>query len=172
MTDQTVLWESTFGAWVDEDEGRSPSGWPHSASRTVDIAGPVHYLHFPGPSEGPVLLCVHGLGGSALNWGAVAPLLSHRAHVYAVDLIGHGYSHSRSGPDVIEDNLRLLETFITGVCRRPVGQDDPMAPVDAARNFAANRSDWALRIVSDTGHLPHLENPDWTAHHLEEWLSS
>src|SRR6266700_874907 len=37
----------------------------------TDIEGPVHYLDFGG--EGPPLVCVHGLAGSALNWMAVGP---------------------------------------------------------------------------------------------------
>src|SRR3981081_3156978 len=38
-------------------------------SKTVDIDGPVHYYDFGG--SGPPLVCVHGLGGAALNWMAV-----------------------------------------------------------------------------------------------------
>src|SRR5674476_986708 len=42
------------------------------SSRWVDLSGPVHYVDYGGPAEGPLLVCVHGLGGSLVNWAAVA----------------------------------------------------------------------------------------------------
>jgi pimeloyl-ACP methyl ester carboxylesterase len=42
--------------------------------------------------EGPPLLLVHGLGGAASNWVALAPLLAHRFRVLVPDLPGHGGS--------------------------------------------------------------------------------
>ncbi|MDX1449153.1 MAG: alpha/beta hydrolase [Acidimicrobiia bacterium] len=44
--------------------------------------------------EGPPLLLIHGLGGSAGNWARVADPLARHARVVALDLPGHG----RSGP--------------------------------------------------------------------------
>ena len=46
----------------------------------------MHYLDFGGPSDAPLLVCVHGLGGSALNWAAVAPTLAQTCRVVAIDL--------------------------------------------------------------------------------------
>jgi pimeloyl-ACP methyl ester carboxylesterase len=40
-------------------------------SRWTDLSGPVRYLDFGGPADGPVVVCVHGLGGSAVNWTAM-----------------------------------------------------------------------------------------------------
>src|SRR2546422_312011 len=59
-------------------------------SRWADIAGPVHYREWTGPVDGPVFLCLHGLGGSNLNWALVAPGLASRGRVLAVDLAGFG----------------------------------------------------------------------------------
>ena len=59
-------------------------------SRWIDLGGPVHYLDFGGPANGPVIVCVHGLGGSSVNWSAIAPLLTDRFRVVAPDLAGHG----------------------------------------------------------------------------------
>jgi hypothetical protein len=54
------------------------AGVPH-VSRMVDVDGPVHYLDYGGPEGAPVLIGVHGLGGSHLNWAAVSvPVASHR----------------------------------------------------------------------------------------------
>ena len=33
-------------------------------SRWADLGGPVHYVDYGGPDDGPLLLLVHGLGGS------------------------------------------------------------------------------------------------------------
>ena len=38
----------------------------------------------------PPLLIVHGLFGSARNWGAIAKRLSNDRHVIAVDMRNHG----------------------------------------------------------------------------------
>jgi len=42
--------------------------------------------------EGPPLVLVHGLGGSATNWSELAPLLAHRHRVLIPELPGHGGS--------------------------------------------------------------------------------
>jgi pimeloyl-ACP methyl ester carboxylesterase len=81
-------------------------------SRWLDIGGPVHYLDFGGPRRGPLIVCVHGLAGSAVNWSAIAPLLTGRCRVLAPDLAGHGLTRSaRRGTDV-QSNTRLLGRFI------------------------------------------------------------
>jgi alpha/beta hydrolase fold len=59
-------------------------------SRWIDLDGPVHYVDFGGPEDGPGIVCVHGLGGSAVNWSAIAPLLTGRYRLLAPDLAGHG----------------------------------------------------------------------------------
>lgn len=49
--------------------------------------------YFVGGSGSPLVL-VHGLGGSALNWMALAPALARRRRVLVPDLPGHGRSAS------------------------------------------------------------------------------
>ena len=44
-------------------------------SHWVDLAGRTPYVDFGGPADSPVLVLVHGLGGSHLNWALFAPLL-------------------------------------------------------------------------------------------------
>src|SRR5215467_15498409 len=70
--------------------GGSPPRVSTTGSRCTDIGGPVHYLDFGGPADGPVIVCVHGLGGAAVNWMAVAPLLTGSCRLLAPDLAGHG----------------------------------------------------------------------------------
>ena len=87
----------------------------------VDLGGPVHYLEYPGPANAPTILCLHGLGGSAVNFAAVGPLLSDRYRVVAVDLIGHGRTHSDgNGAGAVEANLQLIGRFSAEIADGPV----------------------------------------------------
>src|SRR5512140_2868789 len=58
-------------------------------ARWVDLDGPVHYLDSGGPAEAPMVVCAHGLTGSAATWSAIAPQLTGRYRVLAPDLSGH-----------------------------------------------------------------------------------
>ena len=90
-------------------------------SRWIDLDGPVHYLDFGGPDDGPVIVCVHGLGGSAVNWSAVAPLLADHCRLFAPDLAGHGLTRSHGRGTRVAANRLLLHRFIEAVpAHRPV----------------------------------------------------
>ena len=59
-------------------EAEQPRGAPLPApfrSRTIDVRGPLHFLE---GGSGPPIVLVHGLGGSHVNWFAVAPRLAER----------------------------------------------------------------------------------------------
>lgn len=85
-------------------------------SRYADLEGPVHYLDFGG--DGPPLVCVHGLSGSALNWMAVGPALAAEHRVLALDLRGFGRTPLGPGSR-LGDNRRLLDLFLREVVRGP-----------------------------------------------------
>jgi pimeloyl-ACP methyl ester carboxylesterase len=89
-------------------------------SRWIDLDGPVHYLDFGGPARAPLVVCVHGLGGSALNWSAIAPLLTSRCRLIAPDLAGHGLTQSLGRGTDVAANRVLLHKFIEATARRPV----------------------------------------------------
>jgi pimeloyl-ACP methyl ester carboxylesterase len=89
-------------------------------SRWIDLDGPVHYLDFGGPAHGPVIVCVHGLSGSAVNWSAIAPLLTGRCRVLAPDLAGHGLTRSVGRGTDVAANRALLHRFIEAVPTGPV----------------------------------------------------
>jgi pimeloyl-ACP methyl ester carboxylesterase len=89
-----------------------PSSW-------TDLDGPVHYLDFGGPADGPLLVLVHGLGGSALNWAAVGPPLAVDCRVVAIDLAGFGRTRGRGRSTAVDANQRLLHLFLTEVCGWP-----------------------------------------------------
>jgi pimeloyl-ACP methyl ester carboxylesterase len=87
---------------------------------TADIDGPVNYVEFEGPNDGPTLVCVHGLGGSHLNWLAVAPSLARHGRVLALDLIGHGRTPLAGRTPDIEGHRRLVSGFLQSVAGGPV----------------------------------------------------
>jgi pimeloyl-ACP methyl ester carboxylesterase len=80
----------------------------------------VHYLDFGGPSRGPLIVCVHGLAGSSANWEAIAPLLTSRYRVLALDLAGHGLTRSRGRRTDVPANTLLLHRFIEQASVAPV----------------------------------------------------
>lgn len=81
-------------------------------SRTIELDGPVHYATWDGPSDGPTFVCVHGLGGSHVNWLSVAPHLAERGRVLAVDLAGFGRTPPAGRRSTIGANRRLLDRFM------------------------------------------------------------
>jgi pimeloyl-ACP methyl ester carboxylesterase len=89
-------------------------------SRWADLDGPVRYVDFGGPSDGPVVVCVHGLGGSLVNWLALAPRLTDTCRVLALDLAGHGLTEPRGRGTDVHSNRRLLDRFIREVVGGPV----------------------------------------------------
>jgi pimeloyl-ACP methyl ester carboxylesterase len=89
-------------------------------SRWTDLGGPLHYLDFGGPPDGPVIVCVHGLGGSSVNWIALAPLLSGTCRVLAPDLAGHGLTQSLGRATDVAANRALLHRFIQSEIGGPV----------------------------------------------------
>jgi pimeloyl-ACP methyl ester carboxylesterase len=97
-----------------------PVEWPAGVtSHVTDLDGPVHHLDFGGPPGAPVVLAVHGLGGSALNWGLLAPLLTGTVRVLAVDLFGHGRSGLPVGRGGLTADLGMLHRFLTEVVGEP-----------------------------------------------------
>ena len=67
-----------------------------------------------------MIVCVHGLGGSAVNWSALAPLLTDRYRVLAPDLAGHGLTRSGGRGTSVNANRDLLDRFIRSMSARPV----------------------------------------------------
>lgn len=75
----------------------------------LDLDGAVHIERYG--TDGPTLLLVHGLGGAAVNWRAVAPTLAASRKVIALDLRGHGRSAMPKDAS-LDENLALLARFI------------------------------------------------------------
>ncbi|HCT75633.1 MAG TPA: alpha/beta hydrolase [Micromonosporaceae bacterium] len=78
----------------------------------IDLDGPVHYVDFGGPADAPGVVYVHGLGGSHLNWTALAPLLSEHVRAVAVDLPGFGRTPAAGRRTTVRANAGLLRRFL------------------------------------------------------------
>ncbi len=78
---------------------RDGADWPNSdASAFVDAGGLRWHVQRMG--SGPELFMIHGTGASTHSWEGLAPLLASRFHVTAPDLPGHGFTSSKTAPDL------------------------------------------------------------------------
>jgi pimeloyl-ACP methyl ester carboxylesterase len=75
------------------------------------FAGGLRYL---GAGEGEPLVLVHGLGGAASNWIALAPLLLPGRRVLVPELPGHGGSARLSGTPNLDAYAESLGALLEG----------------------------------------------------------
>lgn len=76
----------------------------------TDEAAGLHYVDHGGTGE-PILL-VHGLGGSHVNWDAIAPGLARLGHVVAVDLPGFGTNKPNEHDADVSTYAERLDDFV------------------------------------------------------------
>lgn len=79
-------------------------------SALLDVGGPVRVIDHGG--DGPLILLVHGLGGSTENWDIVGPKLAGVGHTVAIDLVGFGDSEPGNRRASVEDNALLVAEVI------------------------------------------------------------
>jgi len=77
---------------------------------TIDAGGPVSILDYGG--DGPLIVCVHGLEGSAYNWNLIAPTLIKTHRVVAPDLSGFAFTPPLEGGTTVERNAELVRDII------------------------------------------------------------
>jgi pimeloyl-ACP methyl ester carboxylesterase len=92
----------------------------------------------------------------------------------------HGRAAQRAQFRAILDVMALLARPVewrrrVGAIEAPTlwlhGEDDPLASVHDARVLVTSRPDWTFSSRASVGHLPHLEDPAWTADAIEKWLA-
>ena len=153
------------------DAGAVPVGAPSGAARLAagpsshwaDIDGPVHYVDFGGPADGPLVVCVHGLGASFTTWWTLGPLLARRAQVLALDLAGFGRTLPAGRGADVASNRRLLDRFLTQVCggEPAVLVGNSMGGMISVLQAAAEPASVAGQIlISPALPIPRLRPPD------------
>jgi pimeloyl-ACP methyl ester carboxylesterase len=83
-------------------------------SKNIQVDGyRMHYLAM-GPSGGPPVLLIHGLGGRAEDWWNVAPVLAKAGfRVYMPDLLGFGRSQQPAGFSYsVRDQATVVVAFM------------------------------------------------------------
>ena len=92
---------------------------PTPVLRTADLSGPLCWVDHGGPHDAPVVVAVHGLGGSHANWHDLGPLLARTHRVLALDLAGHGCTPRAGRSASVRSNCQLLGRFLDEVLGRP-----------------------------------------------------
>ena len=82
-------------------------------SKTVDLGTPVHYADFGG--QGQVMVLVHGIASSHLNWMGIGQEFARDHRVYAVDLPGYGLSPRGNDVASVQTSQAYLDRFIDHV---------------------------------------------------------
>ena len=80
-----------------------------------------HLTEYGDPDAPELMVCLHGLGGSALNFGLVAPLLAEGRRVLVPDLLSHGRSFATApGESAVEAQLQMVSQLLARETERPV----------------------------------------------------
>lgn len=87
-------------------------------SHFIDVDGSVHYI--ATGDEGPVLLLIHGIGASYISWYPVFETLGENHRVFAIDLIGHGFTPPHGRKATVRRNAELVAGFADAVSDEPV----------------------------------------------------
>lgn len=95
--------------------------WPHRHASTFVRAAGIRW-HVQQLGSGPVLLLIHGTGGSSHSWRDVMPLLAREFSCVAVDLPGHGFSEMPSGEQLsLHGMSQALGALMSQLELKPVG---------------------------------------------------
>jgi pimeloyl-ACP methyl ester carboxylesterase len=126
----------------------------------------VHSAHWPAAvgasGSAPVQIAIHGLGGSHLNWGLLAPELVELGEVWAPDLAGFGMTPPDGRTSSVGDNVDLVIGLIQTISPdRPAVLLGNSMGGHIAYSVAARRPDLVAGIVLIGPALPPLlKRPD------------
>jgi pimeloyl-ACP methyl ester carboxylesterase len=86
---------------------------PSLSPRTIQING--HTIFYTVKGEGKPILLLHGYGAGIWVWEKQIEALSQSYRVYALDLIGHGYSDRPKISYTPETYIHFLRDFMDGL---------------------------------------------------------
>jgi pimeloyl-ACP methyl ester carboxylesterase len=125
---------------------------PHGFTVEIAPGERIHFLDWGGPAASSVhgVLLVHGLGGTAWAWTAVARRLRAEAPVVAADLRGHGLSDAPTEPydpaTLASDLVAVAEG--SGLVDRP-GVAGDRRLVLAGHGYGGIVAAWAAAELAD-----------------------
>ncbi|MBP1695688.1 MAG: putative Carboxylesterase [Deltaproteobacteria bacterium] len=86
---------------------------PSLSPQTIQFNG--HTIFYTVKGEGKPLVLIHGYGAGIWVWEKQIDVLSQGYRVYALDLIGHGFSDRPKIPYTPETYIHCLKGFMDGV---------------------------------------------------------
>lgn len=86
---------------------------PSLSPQTIQIKG--HTIFYTVKGEGKPLVLIHGYGAGIWVWEKQIEALSQFYRVYALDVIGHGFSDRPKIPYTPETYIQFLRDFMDGV---------------------------------------------------------
>jgi len=86
---------------------------PSLSPRTIQIKG--HAIFYVVKGEGEPLLLIHGYGAGSWVWEKQMDILSRNYKVYALDIIGYGYSDRPRIEYTPETYIHFLRDFMDGL---------------------------------------------------------
>jgi pimeloyl-ACP methyl ester carboxylesterase len=86
---------------------------PYLSPQTTQIKG--HTIFYIAKGEGKPLLLIHGYGAGIWVWEKQIEILSQTCRVYALDIIGHGFSDRPKIAYTAESYIYFLKDFMDGV---------------------------------------------------------
>lgn len=121
----TWEWKTHQGA-LEQANGES-----ESESESTTTTHSVNYLEVGDPTK-PALLLVHGFGASSYHFRHNVPVLAREYHVYALDLLGFGWSDK----PVMDYDASVWRDQVVDFAREVVlgGGDDASRPIAIAGN--------------------------------------
>ena len=86
---------------------------PSLSPQTIEVKG--HTIFYIAKGEGEPLLLIHGYGAGFWVWEKQVDILSHSYRVYALDLLGHGFSDRPKIDYTPETYIHFFRDFMDGV---------------------------------------------------------
>jgi pimeloyl-ACP methyl ester carboxylesterase len=82
------------------------------SAETIQVEGRPLRVRVEGPSDGPPLVLLHGIGRSLEDWDLLVPLLATTHRVIALDMPGFGFSARRPEPATLAALARGVLTTL------------------------------------------------------------
>jgi pimeloyl-ACP methyl ester carboxylesterase len=140
----TWEWKTRHGPPAPSEGGRGGGPSPTTASHSIN------YVEQGDPSR-PAILLVHGFGASSYHWRHNIPVLAREYHVYAIDLLGFGWSDK----PIMDYDASVWRDQIVDFVKEEILKDDDDRYVAIAGNslggFAAMYAAADVRIKDRVG---------------------